>query len=129
MAASQREAKFDSIGQAFTQHYFTCFQSPEGRAQLRSLYGGDSVMTWMGEKFMGTDAVMNKLLSLSFRKLAYDSVVTEFQPGPAMSILILVSGEMKIDDEVNSMRFVQTFVIAPSSPGQYYIMNEIFSFN
>ncbi|KAH0480461.1 MAG: uncharacterized protein KVP18_001039 [Porospora cf. gigantea A] len=125
---SQREQKFEEIGTQFTQFYFGCFQTQQGRNELAAkMYSAESLMTWNNDKLMGAESIAKKLAALSFQKLAYENITTVYQPGPAGTVTALVTGDMKIDDDLNAVRFLQHFIIAPGANG-FYIVNEVFNF-
>jgi hypothetical protein len=51
---------FDGIAKAFVGHYYTTFDS--NRANLVSLYQDNSMLTFEGERFMGREAILKKIV-------------------------------------------------------------------
>ena len=52
-------ADFQTVGQQFIQHYYQTMMT--NRQGLSALYSDQSLMTYEGEQFMGTEQIMGKL--------------------------------------------------------------------
>jgi hypothetical protein len=52
------------------------------------------------------------------------------QPGPqAGSILVMVTGQLLVDEEQNPQHFSQTFQLVPEGPGNFFVFNDVFRLN
>lgn len=49
---------FQSVGQEFVKHYYTSFANKQA---IAALYTDQSLLTYEGEQFMGTEQIMGKL--------------------------------------------------------------------
>ncbi|KAG9397221.1 Nuclear transport factor 2 (NTF2) domain [Carpediemonas membranifera] len=115
------------IGTAFVKFYYQTFDTD--RANLASLYQANSMLTFSGAQAMGSAAIMEKLTSLSFRKVQHDveGLNINIQPTVNDSILVFVSGQLIADDDSDHpMMFSQVFTLCPSN-GQWFILNDIFN--
>lgn len=71
---------------------------------------------------------------LPFQTVQHQVVTCDCQPTLAVQpngILVSVSGNLVIDNDVNPMKFSQAFHLIPdpSSPGNYWVHNDIFRLN
>ncbi|XXQ33590.1 Nuclear transport factor 2 [Plasmodiophora brassicae] len=115
------------VAQAFVQHYYTMFDT--NRTQLSSLYQPQSMLTFEGEAFMGAENIGNKLNSLPFRKVVHSIKTMDIQPSGCNGILIVVCGDLKIDDDANPLKYSQTFHILPTQQGSWWVHNDLFRLN
>jgi hypothetical protein len=82
-----------AVGNAFAQHYYTTYDS--NRAALGALYRPQSMMTFNQEPFIGP-AIMEKLGSLAFQKVAHNVKSCDCQPSGCGGILVHVIGELVV---------------------------------
>eukprot|EP00741_Cyanophora_paradoxa_P025204 tig00000350_g24329.t1 len=119
--------QFEQVGQAFVQHYYTVFD--QDRRQLHPLYQGDSMLTFEGQPFLGTEKIVEKLVNLSFQKIAHKVITCDCQPTAANGILVFVAGDLMVDDSPHPMKFSQVFNLKPLPTGSYYVYNDMFRLN
>jgi len=119
-----------AIGQAFVRHYYVVFDTD--RSKLANLYQAMSKMTFEGFCFQGTAAIMGKLTSLSFKKVVHSIKSVDCQAsGCGGGILVFVTGDLKIDEENNAVKFAQTFHLMPTdkTAKNFCVYNDIFRLN
>ena len=121
--------QFDSIGKQFVDHYYKTFDS--NRAQLGSLYGNDSMLTFENDQFRGADALIKKLTSLPFAQVQHQIVTTDCQPNLSNhGVIVLVTGTLIVDGGATPLKYAQTFHIAPLPNNAGYIcVNDMFRLN
>ncbi|TRY86672.1 hypothetical protein DNTS_005017 [Danionella cerebrum] len=69
-----------------------------------------SCLTWEGQQFQGKAAIVEKLSSLPFTKIAHSITAQDHQPTPDSCILSMVVGQLKADDDP-IMGFHQSFIL------------------
>nr|XP_020460087.1 nuclear transport factor 2 isoform X2 [Monopterus albus]XP_020460088.1 nuclear transport factor 2 isoform X2 [Monopterus albus] len=69
-----------------------------------------SCLTWEGQQFQGKRAIVEKLSSLPFTKIAHSITAQDHQPTPDCCILSMVVGQLKVDDDP-IMGFHQSFIL------------------
>jgi hypothetical protein len=75
-----------------------------------------SMLSFEGQQFMGSEAIVQKLSSLG--SVSHEVKSMDIQPGKDPScLLIFVTGAVRIDNG-NPLHFCETFQLAATSPGQ-----------
>ncbi|XP_048828673.1 nuclear transport factor 2 isoform X1 [Brienomyrus brachyistius] len=69
-----------------------------------------SCLTWEGQQFQGKAAIVEKLSSLPFTKIAHNITAQDHQPTPDSCILSMVVGQLKADEDP-IMGFHQIFLL------------------
>ena len=118
----------NQITQQFTNHYYQQFGSGQ-RGNMRGLYQGDSSLKFEGEQHNGPDAIIQKLTTLPFQQVQVQVISTDWLPGPGGSLVIMTNGSMQLPGEANKLKFSQCFTLISSSPGNFYIKNDLFRIN
>ncbi|KAL8425599.1 hypothetical protein Efla_004434 [Eimeria flavescens] len=118
----QLNPHFDSIGPQFVQVYYETFRS--NRAGLAELYTEDSLLTYEGTQFRGATAIIQKLQQLP-AVVKHQLVTCDCQPTPNGGVLIVVCGDLAIEDNP-PMKFTQTFNLVPNGSGSYAVFNDCF---
>uniref|UniRef100_A0A3B3RBV6 Nuclear transport factor 2 n=1 Tax=Paramormyrops kingsleyae TaxID=1676925 RepID=A0A3B3RBV6_9TELE len=85
---------WEQIGSSFVQHYYQLFDTD--RTQLGAIYIDASCLTWEGQQFQGKAAIVEKLSSLPFTKIAHSITAQDHQPTPDSCILSMVVGQLKV---------------------------------
>eukprot|EP00823_Brevimastigomonas_motovehiculus_P006910 TRINITY_DN5936_c0_g1_i1.p1 TRINITY_DN5936_c0_g1~~TRINITY_DN5936_c0_g1_i1.p1 ORF type:complete len:148 (+),score=14.66 TRINITY_DN5936_c0_g1_i1:58-444(+) len=118
----------NKIGGAFVKHYYTTFDSE--RKNLANLYKDSSKLTWEGEAFQGSTAIIGKLTSLKFTKIQHAVKTLDVQPGNNC-IILFVCGDVKLDDSTNAIKFSQIFCLMPTDQkmSNFWVANDIFRLN
>ena len=112
------------MGTQFVSHYY---QTIDGnRSVLASLYSDSSMLSFEGEQFLGSAAIMEKLGG--FPQLAHKITSEDYQPTINNGIIAFVTGMLTIDGG-NAMNYTQVFHLAPGGAQGYYVHNDIFRLN
>ncbi|XP_072050575.1 ras GTPase-activating protein-binding protein 2-like [Amphiura filiformis] len=122
-----------SVGREFVRQYYTLLN--KAPKQLHRFYCDDSSFVHGGvdpdgnpeEPVFGQQAIHDKILGLSFcdchaKIRQVDSHVTVGD-----GVVVQVTGELSNNGEP-MRRFMQTFVLAPQTPKNYYVRNDIFRY-
>eukprot|EP01104_Vermistella_antarctica_P004814 TRINITY_DN15234_c0_g1_i1.p1 TRINITY_DN15234_c0_g1~~TRINITY_DN15234_c0_g1_i1.p1 ORF type:complete len:125 (+),score=14.03 TRINITY_DN15234_c0_g1_i1:130-504(+) len=119
---------FKTIGKQFVDFYYQTFDS--NRSGLGNLYQQNSMLTFENSEVMGRDAILQKLGSLKFATCQHVVKSLNFQPTPGNGVLVLCSGELKLDQSP-PLAFGQVFHLMPlpGNPNGYYVHNDMFSLN
>lgn len=120
-------AQFAEIGPAFVTHYYQQFDT--NRTALQSLYQAESMLTFEKEQFAGMQAIMTKLTTLNFQSVQHQVTTIDAQPTVGNGITVFVTGKLVVDGSPNPLMFAQTFVLAPTPAGSWYIHNDMFRLN
>uniref|UniRef100_A0A8C4S3N1 Nuclear transport factor 2 n=1 Tax=Erpetoichthys calabaricus TaxID=27687 RepID=A0A8C4S3N1_ERPCA len=113
---------WEQIGTSFVQHYYQLFDT--NRPQLESIYTEESCLTWEGEQFHGKTAIIQKISSLPFHKIAHSITAQDHQPTPDSCILSMVVGQLKADDD-QVLGFHQSFLLKGFN-NAWVCTNEVF---
>lgn len=86
-----------------------------------------SMLTWESNQILGVNSILEKLESLPFQKVAHKTDTIDAQPSSATvaSLLVLVTGQLMVDDSPNPIPFSQVFQLMPEN-GSYYVQNDVF---
>ncbi|OZJ03981.1 hypothetical protein BZG36_04047, partial [Bifiguratus adelaidae] len=97
---------------------------------LAPLYKEHSMMSFEGQQFQGSQAIMEKLTNLPFQKVQHKIASCDAQPSnpQVASLLVVVTGQLLIDEETNPMHFSQTFQLIPEG-SSYWVYNDVFRLN
>ncbi|CDR46057.1 CYFA0S21e01794g1_1 [Cyberlindnera fabianii] len=118
---------FNTLQEQFTEFYYNQFDSD--RSQLGNLYRDQSMLTFETTQVQGAKDIVEKLVSLPFQKVGHRITTLDAQPAsPAGDVLVMVTGELLIDDETNPQRYSQVFHLIPDG-SSYYVFNDIFRLN
>lgn len=115
----------NAIAKQFTEFYYATFDS--NRHDLSALYRDHSMLTFEQEQFQGTNGIIEKLKALPFQKVEHKISTLDAQPSsPSQaSILVLVTGQLVVDDSPNPLSYSQSFQLIPEGE-TYYVFNDIF---
>ncbi|KAH0604251.1 uncharacterized protein H6S33_006628 [Morchella sextelata] len=117
-------SSFVEVATQFAEYYYNTFDSD--RSGLAPLYRESSFMTFETNQHQGVKPIIEKLTSLPFAKVAHRITTLDAQPaGASGSIIVLVTGELLIDDSEHPQRYSQSFHLVPEA-GSYYVLNDIF---
>lgn len=121
-------ADFQAVAQQFTDFYYRQFDSD--RSQLGSLYRDTSMMTFETSQTQGAKDIVEKLVALPFQKVAHRITTLDAQPASPTGgdIIVMVTGELLVDEEQNPQKYAQTFHLVPEG-GSFFVFNDIFRLN
>ncbi|KAG8525977.1 Nuclear transport factor 2 [Bacidia gigantensis] len=118
-------ADFNSVATQFTQFYYQTFDA--GRQNLAGLYRENSMLTFETNQVQGVASIIDKLTSLPFKSTQHKIVTSDAQPSnDSGGILVMVTGQLVIDDSEHPQNYAQTFQILPDGSGSYYVFNDVF---
>ncbi|SCU91456.1 LAMI_0E05974g1_1 [Lachancea mirantina] len=118
---------FNSLAQQFTEFYYNQFDTD--RSLLGNLYRDQSMLTFETTQLQGSRDIVEKLVSLPFQKVAHRISTLDAQPAsPSGDVLVMITGDLLIDEEQNAQRFSQVFHLMPEG-NSYYVFNDIFRLN
>ncbi|KAI7833428.1 putative nuclear transport factor 2 [Kickxella alabastrina] len=120
-------SNINDIAKQFTEYYYQAFDAD--RRNLAPLYRDMSMMTWESSQIQGAQAIVEKLVSLPFQKVQHKITTVDAQqslPG-VNAILILVTGQLLVDEETNPQQFSQTFQLVENEG--FFIYNDVFRLN
>ncbi len=87
------------------------------------------MMTFESTQTQGAAAIVEKLASLPFAKVSHRISTLDAQPAsPNGDVLVMVTGELLVDEEQRPQRYSQCFHLIPDS-GSYYVLNDLFRLN
>jgi len=121
-------SNIEQIGRAFIQHYYTTFD--KDRSQLGPLYQPQSQLTFEGHSYQGAQAIVQKFVSLQFKSMQHDIKSVDCAASAA-GIIVFVTGDLKVDNEQNALKFGQVFLLMPTAPNSqnFYVHNDVFRLN
>lgn len=109
-------ANVEEVGTQFLEAYFATFRN--NREGLISFYGPSSTVVWEGNVRHQPEAIAAGLARMSATKLEYVHIDKDIRQGGSNGILILVTGQVRIDD-APPVGFSQVFELMPSGPSWY----------
>lgn len=87
------------------------------------------MLTFESSQMQGARNIIEKLTSLPFQKVQHRISTLDAQPASeAGDVLVMVTGELLIDEEQNPQRYSQVFHLMPEN-GSYFVLNDIFRLN
>ncbi|KAK1436627.1 hypothetical protein QVD17_02409 [Tagetes erecta] len=117
----------DTVAKAFVDHYYSTFDT--NRATLATLYQDTSMLTFEGQKILGSANIVAKLTTLPFQQCKHMITTVDCQPsGPSGGMLVFVSGNLQISGEQHALKFSQMFHLMPTL-SSFYVLNDIFRLN
>ncbi|KXJ89727.1 hypothetical protein Micbo1qcDRAFT_165069 [Microdochium bolleyi] len=114
---------FEEIAKQFVEFYYNQFDSD--RNQLSALYRDGSMLTFESSASLGVGAIVEKLVGLPFQKVKHQVSTLDAQPSVSGGVLVLVTGQLLVDEEQRPMNYTQTFQLMPEG-GSYYVLNDLF---
>lgn len=118
---------FNALAQQFTEFYYNQFDTD--RSQLGNLYRDESMLTFETSQLQGAKDIVEKLVSLPFQRVTHRITTLDAQPAsPSGDVLVMITGDLLIDEEQNAQRFSQVFHLIPDG-SSYYVFNDIFRLN
>ncbi|KAK7426710.1 Nuclear transport factor 2 [Neonectria magnoliae] len=116
---------FQAVATQFIELYYNQFDSD--RKALAGLYRENSMLTFESSSVLGANAITEKLTSLPFEKVKHQVSTLDAQPSNEQGgIIILITGQLLVDEEQRPMNFSQSFQLTRDASGQYFVFNDIF---
>lgn len=119
---------FQAVAEQFTTFYYQQFD--QDRSQLGNLYRDASMLTFETSQVQGAKDIVEKLVSLPFQKVGHRITTLDAQPASPTGgdIIVMVTGELLVDEEQNAQRYSQVFHLVPEQ-NSFYVFNDIFRLN
>lgn len=96
---------------------------------MGNLYRNESMLTFETSQLQGAKDIVEKLVSLPFARVQHRITTLDAQPAsPSGDVLVMITGDLLIDEEQNPQRFSQVFHLIPEG-SSYYVFNDIFRLN
>ncbi|KAM0322325.1 hypothetical protein ACHAQA_009615 [Verticillium albo-atrum] len=115
---------FEEVAKQFVEFYYNQFDSD--RKGLTNLYREQSMLTFESSSVLGATPITEKLSSLPFEKVKHQVSTLDSQPTVEGGIIILITGQLLVDEEQRPMNFSQTFQLMRDPSGNYFVFNDIF---
>ncbi|KAH8239746.1 hypothetical protein KR032_007486 [Drosophila birchii] len=120
--------QYETIGKDFVEQYYTFFDDPAKRMNLGNFYSPtDSFMTFEGQKLQGAPKIIEKVQSLSSKKITREITSVDSQPTIDGGVLISVLGRLKCEQDT-PQAFSQVFVLKANA-GSFFVVHDIFRLN
>ncbi|KAG4305858.1 hypothetical protein PORY_000768 [Pneumocystis oryctolagi] len=118
----------NALAAQFTDFYYKNFDTD--RSQLALLYRCQSMLTFENSQIQGVNKIVQKLMELPFNKVKHRISTLDAQPSISSvgGIIVMVTGELLVDEEQNPHRYSQTFHLIPEG-NTFYVLNDIFRLN
>ena len=91
-----------------------------------------SMLSFENEGYQGQQKIMEKLVNgMKFQKIQHIPKTLDVQPSGAGGLLVMVTGQVKVDDEKNPLLFSELFHLMPTDKTlkNFWIQNCIFRLN
>lgn len=94
------------------------------RIESDRLQRDHSMLTFENSQTQGVQAIVTKLSELPFKKVAHRVSTLDAQPSSPQGggVIVMVTGELLIDEEQNAQRYSQVFHLLPEG-GSFYVLN------
>ncbi|KIH89465.1 nuclear transport factor 2 [Sporothrix brasiliensis 5110] len=109
---------FQNVAQQFVAFYYNTFDTD--RTQLQSLYRDNSMLTFESSSVLGAAAIVEKL-----KRVKHVTSTLDPQPTVGDGVIVLVTGQLQVDDEERPMNFTQVFHLAKDG-ANYFVYNDVF---
>mmetsp|Transcript_98869 Transcript_98869/g.121048 ORF Transcript_98869/g.121048 Transcript_98869/m.121048 type:complete len:192 (-) Transcript_98869:158-733(-) len=124
----QTKARIDiqAIGTTFVKQFYT--KMSKNRKDLEPLYKDPSCLSYEGQGYQGCKNIMNKLINLPIKSIKHDPKTVDVQPSGCGGLMIFVTGDLRLDDMQNPVKFSESFHIVPNngSTNDFWVHNDIF---
>jgi len=115
--------QWEVMAEELVKQYYMLFDNQ--REQLVALYSPDAMFTFEDHRAQGQAAIKDIITEkLRFQKIQHIVTKVDAQPTPDSGIIILVSGQLKTDED-KPHAFSQTFFVKPLN-GSFFICHDIF---
>jgi len=115
----------DTVARAFCDHYYALFDN--NRQELVNLYTDDSMVSFEDKKAKGAQNIVQTLMT--FPPVKHVPQTVEVQPCPPNGLLVFVSGDLKIDQEQNAVKYSQVFNLQTAPAGSLFVLNDMHRLN
>ena len=114
---------FYEVAKQFIHIYYNQFD--QDRKGLAPLYRDNSMLTFESASSLGATAIVEKLAGLPFQQVKHQVSTLDAQPSLNGAIVILVTGQLLVDEEQRPMNYTQTFQLMLDG-ASYFVYNDIF---
>eukprot|EP00808_Paulinella_micropora_P002397 g19729.t1 len=102
------------------------------RPKLKGLYKPTSKLIFEGKEAVGPDAIINHLCrGVKFQKIKHHIKTFDVVPsGAPRALIIVVCGDVSIDDSPNAVKFAQTFhIVGNEQMNNFFVAQDVFRLN
>ncbi|KJR79836.1 nuclear transport factor 2 [Sporothrix schenckii 1099-18] len=85
----------------------------------------NSMLTFESSSVLGAVAIVEKLKNLPFQRVKHVTSTLDPQPTVGDGVIVLVTGQLQVDDEERPMNFTQVFHLAKDG-ANYFVYNDVF---
>ncbi|RKU49098.1 Nuclear transport factor 2 [Coniochaeta pulveracea] len=118
-------SNFADVAKQFVEFYYNQFDAD--RKGLSALYRENSMLTFESDSLLGATPIVEKLTNLPFQKVKHVVSTLDAQPTlDGRGIIILVTGQLLVDEEQRPMNYSQAFQLVQDAQGQWFVYNDIF---
>eukprot|EP01083_Nonionella_stella_P143744 447379_1 len=120
----------NQIAKAFVEHYYNLFDN--NRQGLGNLFQDSSMLSFENDGYKGRERIMQKLCQgVRFKQIQHMPKTLDSQPTGSGGLLVMVTGQLKIDKEQNPLLYSETFHLLPTDKSlkQWWVQNCIFRLN
>ncbi|KAJ2744185.1 Nuclear transport factor 2 [Coemansia sp. BCRC 34301] len=120
-------SNINDIAKQFVEYYYRAFDSD--RNSLAALYRDMSMMSWEGTQIRGSKGIVEKIVSLPFKRVAHKVTTIDTQPSlpNVNAVVIVVTGQLLVDEETKPQQYTQMFQLVEENG--FFIYNDIFRLN
>ena len=90
------------------------------------------MLSFESDNYQGREKIMTKLCNgMKFQKIQHNPKTLDVQPSGQGGLLVMVTGQVKVDQEKNPLLFSETFHLLPTDQTlkQFWVHNCIFRLN
>jgi len=83
------------------------------------------MLTFESSSVLGVASIVEKLANLPFTKVHHQVATLDAQPTLEGGVMVLVTGQLLVDDEQRPMNYTQAFQLLQEG-GTFFVYNDIF---
>ncbi|KAH8666332.1 nuclear transport factor 2 [Xylariales sp. PMI_506] len=117
-------SNFEDVAKQFVNFYYAQFDND--RKQLGPLYRENSMLTFESSASLGGPAIVEKLAALPFQSVKHQVSTLDAQPSVNGGVLVLVTGQLLVDEEQRPMNYAQAFQLMPDGNNSFFVFNDVF---
>jgi len=115
----------EEIASAFVGQFYQVFDS--NADGLAGLYQPTSMLTFEGQQFLGSAAIVEKLKQLG--SVRHNPQTIDVQPSVVPnSIVVVVTGHVQVENG-NPLMYCEFFHLVATAQNSFYVHNDIFRLN
>jgi hypothetical protein len=116
----------EQIGKQFVEAYYSQFKND--KSGLGRFYQDQSILTWEGQRFIGSQAISQRLAGLPFGQIEFQMSTLDCQPTITNGVLVFVTGQLITEGESKPLKFSQIFHLLNAN-NSWVLANDMFRLN